>query len=257
MIQRDTIFTNVALRPDGTPWWEGHDDPAPAEASTGRAAPGRRRPAKRRRTPTAASRRRRPIAQSLSPEFDNPNGVPIDAMIFGARRQRRIPLVFEARNWQHGTFLGATLSSETTAAATGKVGVLRRDPMAMLPFCGYNMGDYFQHWLDMGAKVTRPPKIFRVNWFRTSDAGQVPVARLRRQPARAEVDSRSLRWPRRRRRDGDRRRAHARRHRSHRPERLRRRHDGTARRSIRPNGSKRSPVRKSCCKCSARTRQRR
>jgi len=108
----------------------------------------------------------------LSPEFDNPNGVPIDAILFGARRQRRIPLVYEGRNWQHGTFLGATLSSETTAAATGKVGVLRRDPMAMWPFCGYNMGDYFQHWLDVGAGLAHPPRIFRVNWFRTGEAGR-------------------------------------------------------------------------------------
>ena len=95
---------------------------------------------------------------TLSPEFANPNGVPIDAILFGARRQRRVPLVFEARDWQHGTFLGATLSSETTAAATGKVGVLRRDPMAMWPFCGYNMGDYFRHWLDVGKSLSKPPE---------------------------------------------------------------------------------------------------
>jgi len=94
------------------------------------------------------------------------------AILFGARRQRRVPLVFHARNWQHGTFLGATLSSETTAAATGKVGVLRRDPMAMLPFCGYNMGDYFRHWLEIGKALTAPPQIFRVNWFRTGDDGK-------------------------------------------------------------------------------------
>ena len=172
MIQRDTLFTNVALRPDGTPWWEGHDDPAPTEAVDWQGRPWT--PASTEKAAHPNSRFTTPATNcaSLSPEFNNPNGVPITAMIFGARRQRRIPLVFQARNWRHGTFLGATLSSETTAAATGKVGVLRRDPMAMWPFCGYNMGDYFQHWLDMGTKVTRPPKIFRVNWFRTNAAGK-------------------------------------------------------------------------------------
>ena len=172
MIQRNTIFTNVALRPDGTPWWEGHDDPAPAEALDWQGRPWT--PAAAEKAAHPNSRFTTPAAQcgSLSPEFENPNGVPIDAILFGARRQRRIPLVFEGRDWQHGTFLGATLSSETTAAATGKVGVLRRDPMAMWPFCGFNMGDYFRHWLDMGAKLTKPPRIFRVNWFRTNEAGR-------------------------------------------------------------------------------------
>jgi phosphoenolpyruvate carboxykinase (GTP) len=172
MIQRNTIFTNVALRPDGTPWWEGHDDPPPAQALDWQGRPWT--PSSTEKAAHANSRFTAPATQcaSLSPEFDNPNGVPIDAMIFGARRQRRIPLVYQARNWQHGVFLGATLSSETTAAATGKVGVLRRDPMAMWPFCGYNMGDYFQHWLDMGAAIANPPKIFRVNWFRTGDSGR-------------------------------------------------------------------------------------
>jgi len=172
MIQRDTLFTNVALRPDGTPWWEGHDDPAPPEALDWQGRPWT--PASTEKAAHPNSRFTAPATNcaTLSPEFANPNGVPIDAMIFGARRQRRIPLVFEARNWQHGTFLGATLSSETTAAATGKVGVLRRDPMAMWPFCGYNMGDYFQHWLDVGAKLAKPPKIFRVNWFRTDESGR-------------------------------------------------------------------------------------
>ena len=172
MIQRNTIFTNVALRPDRTPWWEGHDDPPPAQALDWQGRPWT--PATTEKAAHPNSRFTTPASQcaTLSPEFDNPNGVPIDAMIFGARRQRRIPLVFEGRTWQHGTFLGATLSSETTAAATGKVGVLRRDPMAMWPFCGYNMGDYFQHWLDVGAKLAKPPKIFRVNWFRTGEAGR-------------------------------------------------------------------------------------
>jgi phosphoenolpyruvate carboxykinase (GTP) len=172
MIQRNTIYTNVALRPDGTPWWEGHDDPPPAEALDWQGRPW---------TPGAGEKAAHPNSRfttpatecsSLSPEFENPEGVPIDAILFGARRQRRVPLVYEARHWQHGTFLGATLSSETTAAATGKVGVLRRDPMAMLPFCGYNMGDYWAHWLEVGRALSRPPRIFRVNWFRTGDDGK-------------------------------------------------------------------------------------
>jgi phosphoenolpyruvate carboxykinase (GTP) len=172
MIQHDTIYTNVALRPDGTVWWEGHDDPAPAEATDWQGRPW---------TPASAEKAAHPNSRftvaakqcaSISPEFENPNGVPIDAMLFGARRQRRVPLVYQSRNWQHGTFLGATLSSETTAAATGKVGVLRRDPMAMLPFCGYNMGDYFAHWIAVGEKLAKPPKIFRTNWFRTGESGK-------------------------------------------------------------------------------------
>ncbi|MFI5077894.1 MAG: phosphoenolpyruvate carboxykinase (GTP), partial [Vicinamibacteria bacterium] len=128
MIQRDTIYTNVALRPDGTPWWEGHDDPPPAEAIDWQGRPWT--PASGEKAAHPNSRFTTPAinCRSLSPEFANPEGVPIDAVIFGARRQRRVPLVYEARDWTHGTFLGATLSSETTAAATGKVGVLRRDP---------------------------------------------------------------------------------------------------------------------------------
>jgi len=172
MIQRNTIYTNVALRPDGTVWWEGHDDPAPAQALDWQGRPWT--PASTEKAAHPNSRFTVPAAQcaSISPEFENPKGVPIDAMLFGARRQRRVPLVYQSRNWQHGTFLGATLSSETTAAATGKVGVLRRDPMAMLPFCGYNMGDYFAHWVDVGKKLAKPPKIFRTNWFRTGDSGK-------------------------------------------------------------------------------------
>jgi phosphoenolpyruvate carboxykinase (GTP) len=172
MIQHDTIFTNVALRADGTPWWEGHDDPPPTDAVDWQGRPW---------TPGSGDKAAHPNSRfttpaincaSLSPEFANPDGVPIDAVLFGARRQRRVPLVYEARTWTHGTFLGATLSSETTAAATGKIGVLRRDPMAMLPFCGYNMGDYFQHWLDVGAGLAKPPRVYRVNWFRTAADGK-------------------------------------------------------------------------------------
>jgi phosphoenolpyruvate carboxykinase (GTP) len=172
MIRRNTIYTNVALRPDGTPWWEGHDDPPPAQAVDWQGRPWTPQSSDKAAHPN--SRFTTPAAEcgSLSPEFENPNGVPIDAILFGARRRRRVPLVYEARSWQHGTFLGATLSSETTAAATGKVGVLRRDPMAMLPFCGYNMGDYWGHWLEVGAGLARPPRVFRVNWFRTGDDGR-------------------------------------------------------------------------------------
>jgi phosphoenolpyruvate carboxykinase (GTP) len=172
MIRRNTIYTNVALRPDGTPWWEGHDDPPPAEALDWQGRPWT--PDSKEKAAHPNSRFTVPAAQcaSISPEFENPNGVPVDAMLFGARRARRVPLVYEGRNWAHGTFLGATLSSETTAAATSKVGVLRRDPMAMLPFCGYNMADYFAHWLEVGKALKSPPKIFRVNWFRTNENGK-------------------------------------------------------------------------------------
>ncbi|MBI3449296.1 MAG: phosphoenolpyruvate carboxykinase (GTP) [Acidobacteria bacterium] len=171
-INRNTIYTNVALKPDGTVWWEGHDDQPVAGMLDwqGRAWD----PASREKAAHPNSRFTAPASQcpSFSPEWHNPEGVPISAILFGARRQRVVPLVYEARDWQHGTFLGATLSSETTAAATGKVGVLRRDPMAMLPFCGYNMADYWGHWLSMGKRMTSPPKIFRVNWFRTGDDGK-------------------------------------------------------------------------------------
>jgi len=171
-IQKNTIYTNVALRPDGTVWWEGHDD-APVEGMLDwQGRPWDPKGGEKAAHPN--SRFTAPASQcpSISPEWENPKGVPISAILFGARRQQLVPLVFEGESWQHGTFLGATLSSETTAAATGKVGVLRRDSMAMQPFCGYNMGDYFRHWLEVGQKLSNPPRIFRVNWFRTDDDGK-------------------------------------------------------------------------------------
>jgi phosphoenolpyruvate carboxykinase (GTP) len=172
MIQHDTIFTNAALREDGTPWWEGHDDPPPPKALDWQGRPWTPESSEKATHPNARFTTPATNCVSLSPEFQNPNGVPLDAIMFGARRQQRVPLVYESRDWQHGTFLGATLSSETTAAASGKTGVLRRDPMAMLAFCGYNMGDYFQHWLRVGRAVANPPRVFRVNWFRVDERGK-------------------------------------------------------------------------------------
>ncbi len=172
MIHRDTIFTNVALREDGTPWWEGHDDPPPARATDWQGRPWTPDSGEKAAHPN--SRFTTPVANcaSVSPRVNDPEGVPISAILFGARRQRRVPLVVQSRDWTHGTFQGATLSSETTAAATGKVGVLRRDPMAMRPFCGYNMADYFGHWIEVGSRIERPPLVFRVNWFRTGADGR-------------------------------------------------------------------------------------
>lgn len=172
LIKKNTIYTNVALKPDGTVWWEGHDDPPPKNATDWRG-----RPWKPTSTEPAAhpnSRFTVPAEQcpSISPKWQDPQGVPISAILFGARRQKLMPLVYQSFNWQHGTFLGATLASETTAAATGAVGVVRYDPMAMLPFCGYNMADYWGHWISMAQRATNPPKIFRVNWFRRDDNGK-------------------------------------------------------------------------------------
>ena len=122
--------------------------------------------------PTPRSAARAKLGPVISPEFEGPQGVPSSALVFGGRRARTAPLVYRSRDWAHGVFVGSIMASETTAAATGAVGVVRRDPMAMLPFCGYHMGDYWQHWLDMGAKLgDKAPKIFNVNWFRTDDDG--------------------------------------------------------------------------------------
>src|SRR3989475_5055391 len=171
-ITKNSIFTNCALTPDGDVWWEGMTDEKPAELMDW---------LRRRWTPDSARLASHANARFTTPakqcpviakEWEDPKGVPIDAILFGGRRATVIPLVIESFDWQHGTFLGATASSETTAAAAGKVGQLRRDPMAMLPFCGYDMGSYFAHWLKIGTTSSRLPKIFYVNWFRQDENGK-------------------------------------------------------------------------------------
>ena len=176
--KKDTIFTNVVHNLDNnTVWWEGLDNNPPKNAIDWKGNPwDYRKYDKKDKSTCGAHPNSRFTAKAtncpcLSSEFNNPTGVPLSAIVFGGRRAKTAPLVYQSFNWQHGTFVGSIMASETTAAASGAVGVVRRDPMAMRPFTGYNMGDYFAHWLEMGKKIPHAPKIVHVNWFRTDDDG--------------------------------------------------------------------------------------
>jgi phosphoenolpyruvate carboxykinase (GTP) len=169
MITHDTIFTNVAVTHDNEPWWEEKGEGEPVVDWVGRQYEPGNGPAAHPNSRFTVSARQNPSYSSLA---EAPEGVPISALVFGGRRRELAPLVYEAKDWSHGVLVGATVASETTAAATGKVGVVRRDPMAMKPFCGYNYGDYWAHWLSFQERARSLPKIFHVNWFRRDGNGK-------------------------------------------------------------------------------------
>lgn len=171
--KKNTIYTNVCRNlDDNTVWWEGLDQPAPTNGEDWQGRPWNAETATEKGAhPNSRFTAPAQNCPSIAPEFFTGEGVPISAIIFGGRRAKSEPLICQSRDWNHGVFMGSKMSSETTAAADGAVGVVRYDPMAMLPFCGYHMADYFQHWIDMGKKMTNPPKVFNVNWFRRDDEG--------------------------------------------------------------------------------------
>jgi phosphoenolpyruvate carboxykinase (GTP) len=170
-VQHDAIYTNVAMTADGRPWWEGLEEQAPAGLTDwqGRPYTGGNGPAAHPNSRFTVACRQLP---TYSEATELPQGVPISAILFGGRRAGLVPLVTQSLDWAHGVFMGASMGSETTAAATGQVGVVRRDPMAMLPFCGYNMAAYWAHWLSFAERSERLPKIFQVNWFRRDADGR-------------------------------------------------------------------------------------